>query len=55
MDMTDHRSADPARTVGGPGPDYVVDNRHLVIGPLPKAAPPVLGDWDAIDPSSDTW
>jgi hypothetical protein len=26
-----------------------VDNRDEVIGPLPMAAPPVLGDW-AVDP-----
>ncbi|MGH3960210.1 hypothetical protein [Mycobacterium sp.] len=28
-------------------PGYPVDNRDAVIGPLPMAAPPVLGDCDA--------
>jgi hypothetical protein len=32
---------------------YPIDNRDMVIGPLPKAAPPVLGDWSATDPRSD--
>jgi hypothetical protein len=32
---------------------YPIDNRDAVIGPLPKAAPPVLGDRAANDPWSD--
>jgi hypothetical protein len=33
-------------------PGYPIDNRDAVIGPLPMAAPPVLGDWAAADPPS---
>ncbi|MGH3532748.1 MAG: hypothetical protein ACRDUT_18385 [Mycobacterium sp.] len=29
---------------------YPIDNRDAVIGPLPKAAPPVLGEWAGDDP-----
>lgn len=29
---------------------YPIDNRDAVIGPLPKAAPPVLGEWAGNDP-----
>jgi hypothetical protein len=38
-------------------PGYLVslDNGNELIGPLPKVAPPVLGDWPNIDPRSDSW
>jgi hypothetical protein len=39
-------------TAGRGAPAYRIDNRDLVVGPLPKAAPPVLGDWAATEPDT---
>ncbi|MCW2690617.1 MAG: hypothetical protein JWR37_5507 [Mycobacterium sp.] len=38
-----------------PGYLITIDNGNELIGPLPKVAPPVLGDWPNIDPKSDSW
>jgi hypothetical protein len=42
--LGDAVAGSPDPTVNARPRDFV-DNRDAVIGPLPTAAPPVLGDW----------
>lgn len=46
---------DDGATHTTPGYLISIDNGNELIGPLPKVAPPVLGDWPRLDPQSDAW